>query len=59
MAEHKVMIRLICIGIALVAAVVAFIAFKAQIFGFLGELKERIDDKRCLRRGEYTDFADM
>ncbi|MCL2408760.1 MAG: hypothetical protein FWC96_04000 [Oscillospiraceae bacterium] len=59
MAEHKLMIKLICIGVALVAAVVAFIAFKAQILGFLGELKERIDDKRYLRRSEYTDFADM
>ncbi|MCL2402543.1 MAG: hypothetical protein FWC90_07885 [Oscillospiraceae bacterium] len=59
MGDQKTLIRLICISIALVSAVVAFIVFKAQIFGFLGELKERIDDKRCLRRGEYTDFADM
>ena len=54
MKEQRSFFAIICIALALISAAVAFFAFKAQIFDFVMELKEKINEKRC-GCAEYTD----
>ena len=59
MKGTKLLLCAICAFVTIAAAVTAVIVFRNEIAYFFTDIKEKIDDKRYRRNGEYADYADM
>ena len=59
MKETKIILYAFCAFVAVVAAVTAIVLFRNEIAYFLSDMKDKIDEKRFRRNGEYDDFADI
>ena len=58
MKGTKLILSVICVIVALAAAVSAIIIFKNEIACFIADIKLKLDEKRLRRNGEYADYAD-
>ena len=59
MKETKIILYALCAFVTVVAAVTAIILFRNEIAYFLSDMKDKFDEKRFRRNGEYDDFADI
>ena len=55
----KLLLCAICAFITIVAAITAIVIFRNEIAFFFVDLKDKFDEKRLRRNGEYADYADM
>ena len=55
MKENKTLLTLICVGVAIVAIATAAFVFRNQIHDFILEVKDRVEEKRCFRKKDYSD----
>ena len=55
----KLLLCAICTFMTIIAAVTAIVIFRNEIAFFFVEMKDRIDEKRLRRNGEYADYADI
>lgn len=55
----KILLYAICAIATIVAAVLAIVIFKNEIACFFADIKEKIDEKKLHRNGEYADYADV
>ena len=59
MKGQKLLLCAICAFVTVAAAVTAIIIFRNEIAYFFVDIKDKIDDKRFRRNGEYADYADI
>ena len=59
MKVAKLVVCVVCALVAIGAAIAAIIIFKDQIAYFLADIKDKIDEKKYRRNGEYADYADL
>ena len=59
MKGSKVILCAVCAFVTVAAAVTAIFIFRNEIAYFLADIKDKIDEKRFRRNGEYADFADV
>ena len=59
MKGTKLVLCALCAFVTIVAAVTAIIIFRNEIAYFFADVKDKIDEKRVRRNGEYADYADM
>ena len=58
MKGAKLVVCAVCAIVAIGAAIAAIVIFKDQITYFIADIKDKIDEKRYRRNGEYADYAD-
>ena len=58
MKGTKLVLCALCVFVTIVAAVTAIIIFRNEIAYFFADIKDKIDEKRVRRNGEYEDYAD-
>jgi hypothetical protein len=59
MKGTKLVLTALCAFVTVVAAVTAIVIFRNEIAYFFTDIKDKIDEKRVRRNGEYADYADM
>ena len=59
MKGTKLVLCALCAFVTVVAAITAIIIFRNEIAYFLADIKDKIDEKRLRRNGEYADYADI
>jgi len=59
MKGHKLILTAICVFVTVVAAITAIIIFRNEIAELFVDVKSKIDEKRILHNGEYSDYADV
>lgn len=59
MKGSKVLIYAVCAFVTVAAAITAIVIFRNEIAYFLADIKDKIDEKRLRRNGEYADYADV
>jgi len=58
MNGKKLLLCAICALVTIIAAITAIIIFRNEIAYFFVDMKDKIDEKKCCRDGEYADYAD-
>ena len=58
MKGTKLVLCTICAFLTVIAAITAIVIFRNEIAYFLADVKDKIDEKRFLQKGEYADYAD-
>ena len=58
MKSTKLILGIVCAFVTVAAAVAAIIIFRDQIAFFIADIKDKIDEKRYRRNGEYADYVD-
>ena len=59
MKGNKLLPYAFCGIIAVAAAVTAIYFFRNEIAYFFVDIKEKIEERKLRRNGEYTDYADI
>ena len=59
MKGNKLLIYAICGFVAVAAAVTAIYFFRNEIAYFFVDIKDKIEERKLRRNGEYTDYADV
>jgi len=59
MKRTKVVLCVICAFLTIITAITAIIIFRNEIACFCVDIKDKIDEKKLRRNGEYADYADM
>ena len=59
MKGTKLVLTAVCAFVTVVAAITAIVVFRNEIAYFFADIKDKIDEKRVRRNGEYADYADM
>ena len=59
MKGTKLLVCAVCAVITLAAAITAIVIFRNEISFFFSDVKDKIDEKRLRRNGEFEDYADV
>ena len=59
MQGTKLLLCAICAFVTVVAAITAIVIFRNEIAYFFMDIKDKIEEKRFRRNGEFADYADM
>jgi len=59
MKGTKLVLCAVCAFVTVVAAITAIVIFRNEIAYFFVDIKEKIDEKRFRRNGEFADYEDL
>jgi len=59
MKGTKLILTAVCACLTIIAAATAIIIFRNEIAFFFMDIKDKIEDKRFRRNGEFADYADI